>query len=101
MWKACARSHIKLLSLSLCQSEDSCRQAGRPRENFEISGKVVKELEKVEVDFSVRLPARGGAQVPILPQTGAERGVQGVSNEGAPLLPIRIIPSVYLNHFEV
>ena len=37
--------------------EENSRQAGRPRENFEISGKVVKELEKVEVDFSVRVGA--------------------------------------------
>ena len=51
------RSKSHQIALSLCQSEDSSRQAGRPRENFGISGKVVKELEKVEDDFSVRLGA--------------------------------------------
>ena len=38
--------------------EENSRQAGRPRENFEISGKVVKELEKVEVDFSSSVDAQ-------------------------------------------
>ena len=35
------------------QEPVNSRQAGRPRDFFEISGQVVKELEKVEVDFSV------------------------------------------------
>ena len=43
------------IGLSLSVGGNSSRQAGRPREIFEISGKVVKELEKVEVEFSVRL----------------------------------------------
>ena len=41
----------------MSKKQTDSRQAGRPREFFEISGKVVKELEKVEVDFPVRLGA--------------------------------------------
>ena len=40
------------------QKQTYSRQAGRPREIFEISGQVVKELEKVEVDFSRSVDAQ-------------------------------------------
>ena len=48
-------THLRVSGGNRGAGEVSSRQAGRPREIFEISGKVVKELEKVEVEFSVRL----------------------------------------------
>ena len=53
MTKSAEKNQVSLKKSAGDYKQTNSRQAGRPREIFEIPGQVVKELEKVEVDFSV------------------------------------------------